>query len=195
MDAHTNAARRLRAPRVGPTGQKILLLLLGGIALGFGHSPKKYFEILRGIKKSWEWIDKQALNRSLRKLEQSKLIEARDNEDGTATITLSNFGKIRALTYQIDEVKIKPMKKWDCKWRVVLFDIPERHKRARDALSRKFKDAGFHQFQKSVFINPFECTDEINFITEFFNVRPYVRLILAEKIDNEVAMRKHFKLS
>jgi len=183
------------AESFGPIAQKILLLLLGGLMLGLSASPSHYFRILKNINKDWERINKRALHRAIRKLYKSKLIDAKDNPDETTTLILTQKGKAKALTYQIDEIKIKPMKKWDRKWRMVLFDIPEKHKKGRDAISRVLKNMGFYKFQKSVFINPFECNDEINFVIEFFNLQPYVRIIIADHLDNELHLKTIFGLS
>src|SRR3990167_2211250 len=67
------------------------------------------------------------------------------------------------------------IEKWDKKWRVVIFDIPEKSRMARDALRRKLKELEFRELQKSVFVHPYECKKEIDFIIEFFNLRHYVR--------------------
>ena len=56
----------------------------------------------------------------------------------------------------------------DGEWRIVIFDIPEKFKKAREALRMKLKELGFLELQKSVFIFPYECEDEINFIVEVF---------------------------
>ena len=86
------------------------------------------------------------------------------------------------------------MKKWDRKWRIIIFDIPEKCKKARDALSRSLKNAGFYRLQKSTFIHPFECKDEVDFVIEFFNLRPFVRFIIAEHLDNELHLKHYFNL-
>ena len=186
--------KRYSEPRIGPTGQKVMLLLLGGLSLGLTHSPRQYFKIVRMIGKEWDSIERRALYNAIKSLYRSKLVGAKDNTDGTATIFLSEQGKKKALTYQIDEIKIRLMKKWDGKWRIVLFDIPEKHKKARDALARVLKNAGFITFQKSVFIHPFECKDEVDFVIEFLNIRPFVRLITATQIDNELHLKHQFNL-
>ncbi|MDP2669081.1 MAG: CRISPR-associated endonuclease Cas2 [bacterium] len=179
---------------LGPAAQKILLLLLGGLVLGLSGSPHQYFSVLKTIGKDWERINKRALHNAIKNLYRSKLIDAKDNSDGTTTLSLTNKGKTKALTYQIDEIKVRPMKKWDHKWRLVLFDIPESRKKARDALSLKLKRAGFYKLQKSVFISPFECQEEIDFVIEFFSLSPYVRTILADHIDNELHLKTIFNL-
>lgn len=183
-----------RKIKLKPISQKILLLLAAGVALGLTRSPRQYFRIIKAVKSDWERIDREALHRAIKKLYASKLIDSKDSPDGSTTIILTKLGKEIALTYKIDEIKIPSMKRWDKKWRLVLFDIPESRKKARDALSRSLKQAGFAQFQKSVFIYPFECRNEADFIIEFFNLRPYVRLITADEIDNELVFKKHFEL-
>lgn len=180
--------------KLKPIAQKILLLLLAGVALGLTRSPRQYFRILKDVKKDWERIDRYALHRTIKRLYKSGLIETRDNPDGSTTIVLSKSGKEVALTYQIDEMEIHKMPRWDGKWRIIIFDVPENRKRARDALSRKLKQLGFYQFQKSVFVHPFECQNEIDFIREFFKVGPYVKYIMAEEIENQSFLKKHFGL-
>ena len=84
---------------------------------------------------------------------------------------------------------------WDGKWRTVIFDIPEKLKSARNALRDKLKEVGFHELQKSVFVFPYECKDEIDFIIEFFNLRQYVRYGIFDFIDNDLHLRKTFNLT
>jgi DNA-binding transcriptional regulator PaaX len=52
----------------------------------------------------------------------------------------------------------------------------------------------FYQLQKSVFVLPYECRDEIEFLIEFYDIRSYVRQIVAEKIDNELHLKEIFKI-
>src|SRR3990167_7107022 len=69
----------------------------------------------------------------------------------------------------------------------------QKHKKARNALAAVLKRMGWYQFQKSVFVHPFECENEINFVVRFFNIEPYVSLIKTEDIDRETELRAHFK--
>ena len=107
---------------------------------------------------------------------------------------MTEKGRVKALTYKFLEMKIKN-KEWDGKWRIVVFDIPEKIRRGRDALRWKIKGLGFYELQKSVFVFPYECKDEIYFIIEFFNLRQYARYGVLESIDNEEHLKKVFNLS
>lgn len=160
----------------------------------FSRSPNNYRYIINKTLEHWERINKRALYKSISSLYKSKLVDGKDNSDGTTTIFLTNKGKNKALTYKLDEIKIPSMKKWDKKWRIILFDIPEKFKKARNALAGLLKNMGFYPLQKSVFVYPFECTNETDFVIEFFNLRPYVRYILAEHLDNEFHLKNHFEL-
>ena len=75
-----------------------------------------------------------------------------------------------------------------------MFDVPEKIKRVRDALRMHFKEMGFYEFQKSVFVHPFPCADEIEYILEFYNVRRHVRFIVATEIDTALELKRHFGL-
>lgn len=176
-----------------PTGQKILLLLLAGLALGLTYNPNRQLRIVKELQREWGKIDRRELEGTIRKLYKSQLIEARENKDGTSTLVLSGKGKVRALTYRFGEMQIQTGH-WDGKWRIVAFDVPEKLKPTREALRRKLRELGFYEFQKSVFVFPYECKDEIDFIIEFFNMRPYVRYGTLETIDNDLHLRKVFHL-
>jgi DNA-binding transcriptional regulator PaaX len=179
---------------LGTNQQKILLLLFGGIAMGLSGSPKRYFQILDSVAKEWKEIDRRILKRAIKKLYESKLIKEKENPDGSVTLVLTDKGKQKALTYDLDKMEIKKPKQWDGKWRVVLFDIPEKIKKTREAIRIHFKNLGFYEFQKSVFVHPYDCKDEIDYLIEFYDIRKFVRFIIADSIDNELHLKKHFNL-
>ena len=177
----------------GSAQEKVLLLLLGGLALSLNRSPRGYFKILKGMSAEWKDINRRVLARSIKALYQSNLIKQKDNKDGTTTFILSKEGREVALVYNL-ETMIIPKTKWDGRWRVVIFDIPERLKKVRDTLRYQLKKLGFLELQHSVFVFPFECTNEIEYVVEFYNIRRFVRFIEAYKIDNELDLKNKFKL-
>jgi len=178
---------------ISATKQKILLCLLTGLALGFSYLPHQQFRIIKGFQKEWKKINQEKLKKEIQALYRSKLIGFKENPDGSSIIVLTDKGKLKALNYRFKEMKIKE-NSWDGKWRLVIFDIPEKLKKARDALRWKLKELGFYELQKSVFVFPYECKDEIDFIIEFFNLRKFVRYGILENIDNELHLKKIFRL-
>lgn len=174
--------------------QKVLLILGGGFTLSLTRRPDAYFRIIKEISKEWKAINRRALCEAVRKLYQSKLIDYKENNNGTVSLILSDGGKNRALRYNLEKIKIKKPAKWDGLWRLVIFDIPEKFKQGRNALALKLKQLGFFPLQKSVFIFPYECKNEIDFIIEIFNLRPYVRFLIVKEIDVDLDLKNRFKL-
>lgn len=176
------------------TKKKILVLLLSGIAMGMTKSPRGYFKIAGNIPNEFREIERKKLLRAAREFYNDRLIDYKEDKDGFVKIVLTKEGQSKALKFKLDEIKIKKPIKWDKKWRMVTFDIPENKKRAREALRKKLKDLDFKELQKSVFVNPFECEDEINFVTEVFELRPFVRFVLVDSFTNEEQFRLKFGL-
>lgn len=180
--------------KLGATTQKILLLLAGGMALGISRSPRQQFKIAKKINRAWQEINRKKLQDSIGNLYKSRMIEMKENKDGVIEMTLTDKGKKVVFLYNFEQMKISKMKIWDKKWRIITFDIPERFKKARNALRDKLQELGFAKYQKSVFIYPYECKNEIDFVIEFFNLRPYVRYIEAENCDDDLNFKKYFEL-
>ncbi|MFZ2303740.1 MAG: hypothetical protein WAV98_03050 [Minisyncoccia bacterium] len=180
--------------RTSALQKKVILLLLGGLALGLTRNPKHYFVVVREIQKEWENIHRHSLNRTIHSLYKSKLVATKDNHDGTLTLVLSKKGEQVALTYNIENMGLQTPTHWDSKWRMVMFDVPEGIKKVRDSLRMHFKNMGFYEFQKSVFIHPYPCSKEIEFLIEFYQARKYVRFIVATKVDNAIELKRHFHL-
>ena len=176
------------------TKQKVLLLLLGGVALGLSKSPKGYFKILKSIPKDWRQIKTERLYRIVREFYNDRLIDYKEDKDGFVKIVLTKEGQKKALKFKLDDMEIKRPPKWDGEWRIVIFDIPEKLKKAREALRMKLKELGFLELQKSVFVLPYECEDEINFIVEVFLIRLFVRFVRAKSFTNEEQLKIKFGL-
>ena len=179
---------------LGPVGKKILLLLSAGLALSLTRRPDTYFRIIKSTAKEWRKINERSLREAIRKLYGSKIIDYRENKDGTVKLVLTGAGQKKALVYNLDKIEIKKPAQWDKLWRLVIFDIPENKKKGRMALALKLKEIGFYPMQKSVFIHPYECKNEIDFIVEIFDLAPYVRFLRVKDIDIELDLRSRFRL-
>lgn len=180
--------------KIGPVGRKILLLLGAGLALGLTHRPDQYFRIIKSASQEWQKINRQSLHEAIRKLYQSKMIDYKENDDGAVSLVLTENGKNKTLRYNLDKMEIKKQDRWDGLWRLVIFDVPESLKDGRNALSSKLKELRFYPLQKSVFIYPYECKNEVDFIVEIFNLRPYVRFLVVKETDIDLDLKHKFKL-
>jgi len=143
-----------------------------------------------GVTKSAE---KFKIIGAIERMKQKKLVRIY-HKDGADVVEITELGKKKVLSYDLENIKINRPKKWDGYWRVVIFDVPEKNKKARRALNFKLNNMEFFPLQKSVFVYPFECKDEIDFVTEFFGIKKYVRFVLAKNIENDEFIRSYYNL-
>ena len=177
-----------------PIKQKVLLLLTAGVVLGLSRSFRNQRHILKVLPKAWKEINRQYLYRIIREFHRDRLVSYDEQSDGTINLVLTEEGKKRVLSFQIDQMEIKRPTEWNGKWSLVTYDIPEKNKPAREALRNKLKELGFYEWQKSVFVYPFPCRDEIDFIVEFFEIRSFVRYAELINPTNEAELKFHFEL-
>ncbi|MEK6879451.1 MAG: hypothetical protein AABY22_07590, partial [Nanoarchaeota archaeon] len=101
-------------------------------------------------RKNWDKIDRRLIHNAVRRLNQKRLIELIQKGDKLyMKITKNGSNLIKSFDY--DDLILPRSKKWDKKWRLVIFDIPEKKSKERHTLSIKLKDLGFYPLQKSVF--------------------------------------------
>ncbi len=180
--------------KLGKNQKKIILVLLGGVALGCSNSPRQYFKTFRKIKKEWDSIDRRSFNSSIARLSKDKLIEEKKLANGSFKLVLTKEGKAAASKLSLlgSFVFFKKPKKWDGKWRIVIFDIPEIDRLFRDILRKHLFTLGFYKLQQSVFVSPYPYEKPILEIVSLYSAEKYVRVITALKIDNEDKLKKHF---
>ena len=191
--ARSNPKPHLR----GELAKDILMTIAGGEVIPATFLmpilPKALKPLLGILSRKYSAKRRANFIKSLSYLERKRLVSIAEKE-GQQILTLSEDGKKRVLHFNLDQMAIKKPRRWDGYWRVVIFDIPERKKQGREALRSKLKQLGFHQLQKSCFIHPFDCRSEIDFISEVFEVSPFVNLIVAKEIDGTTHLRKVFGL-
>lgn len=95
--------------------------------------------------------------------------------------------------YRID-FKLDIPIRWDKKWRLVIFDIPEKRKSLRDVLRTTLQRIGFIRLQDSVWVYPYDCEELITLLKTEFKVGKDVLYMIVDKIENDKAIKASFKL-
>ena len=173
------------------------LLLGGGILVVSAFAPASGSKIFAGLigdyfrKKKFQ---KAELLQDLRRLQKRQLVDYEESEGGNIKVVVTKKGKKESLVYNLDDMQLE-RKKWDGRWRIVMFDIPHFKKKAREALRAKLKVLGFYPIQKSVFLTPYECEKEIDFICSIFEVRDHVLVLYVSSFEGEEKLKHYFKLS
>jgi len=168
------------------------------IATKISYLPSPYYTLGKFIKALLEEetnLSKKQIKKALYDLEKRQLIDIIE-KDGQVKIYLQEKGKQKVITRSIKlllDYK-KKEKKWDGRWFMVFFDVPEIERRKRNFLRRYLKRLGFYQYQQSVYIFPFECKKEVNLIKEIVEGAKYMKYIIASEIEEEEKIKKYFGL-
>ena len=92
------------------------------------------------------------------------------------------------------DFRLKKPKKWDKKWRIIIFDIPEKKRVIRDEIRQIFTEAGFQRLQDSVWVYPYDCEDIIGLLKMDYGVGTNILYIIADQIENDKHLRMDFDL-
>ena len=140
-------------------------------------------------------VEEEKIKRSLKSLERKEIIdlEEKGNEVFVRLKDKNNLTVIKYSTKALLDFKRKE-KNWNGKWFLVFFDVPEIQRNKRNYLRKFLVDIGFHQYQKSIYIFPYECEKEIALIKKIVEGAKYMKYIIAEKIEDEKTVKSFFKL-
>lgn len=168
-------------------------LLVVGTVIVAANSPYFVPNVIKRYEKLKRY-PKRKVSDTFYRLRRQGLIEIQ-TVNRQIYISLTPEGKKKAGIFQIDKLKITRPKRWDKKWRLLMFDIPQEKKISREALRGKLKELGFRQLQKSVWAYPFECRAEMELLQDFFGLsKKEMRLITAENIGEDSGLRQEFNL-
>ena len=82
--------------------------------------------------------------------------------------------------------------KWDGKWRIMIFDIPEKLRGKRDLLRKELISFGFMQLQKSVWTYPYPLPTEFKELWNETGISHHYLIIEASKIESDKSLRDFF---
>ena len=128
----------------------LAIAALGGIiTFGAVFAPmlKTFLDFQKGQKRA-SYEEYRKIWRNFYRLKQRGIFQFVQEKNGCVVYRLSEKGKEKIKKLIFDEFKLKVPDKWDGKWRLVIFDIPEKFKNARGSLREKLKELEFYQCQK-----------------------------------------------
>ncbi len=142
-----------------------ILLALEGAAEGieiFSYSGQ-----MRAIKQLPPNVNGESLAVAIRRLRKKGIIEQDIEDDGKRLLKLTSLGKEYL---GIEEV-------WDGKYRIVVWDIPEKKRRIRDLFRRRLKDWNFKIWQKSIWISKRNVTAKLRVLISELELGNWVAVI------------------
>lgn len=171
----------------------ILKILMTGGTLSIGIMLPGMAQVLEEpVLNALKKLDKRAREREMRRIVSYMKAQELIKGNYDHGITITDAGRKRASLSEFKNLSIAKPKKWDRKWRLVMFDIPEKRKQGRDMLTRKLKDLGFRQLQRSVWIHPFPCRQEIEAVTYNYRIDRFTTYLETDHIDKDHLLKNKF---
>lgn len=134
---------------------------------------------------------REYINRSRDRLINAGLLE----KDGRGFLRLTGKGEKKLRDLERLEYQLPRPKRWDKKWRVLIFDIPEKRKYLREKIRNTLRAIGFSQLQKSVWVYPYDCEDLITLLKTDFKIGKDLLYLIVDSIENDRQIRNSFNLS
>jgi len=176
--------------------QKIVLntIFAAGI-LGVALVAPNVLSVIKQLEGSFKRKKnlKYSINASFTRLEEKGLIEIVE-VNGKKVARITSKGESNLDFLDKHNYKLKIPKKWDGRWRVVIFDIKESRSKTRFLLRKTLSQIGFIRLQNSVWLYPYDCEDLISLLKADFKLGKDVLYMIVEKLENDWHLRKTFNL-
>lgn len=179
---------RKRAPRIQI--QKIILgtVAIAGLITVAAVAPNALGAMAKlGIVPGKR--QREVINRSRDRLIQQGLIS---RTSGKLCLTAKGEKALRIL--ELADFAQKKPKRWDGKWRVLVFDIPETRRSTRERVRRTLAAIGFLHLQDSVWLYPYDCEDLVTLLKVDFRVGKDLLYLIVESLEGDSAYRHKFEL-
>lgn len=139
--------------------------------LDFLDNPKKF--VWTGYRTNLNYSN---FYKTVRQLRINGYIDT-PREGRKILIKLTDKGK-----QEIVLKKLLENEHWDGKWRIVIFDIPEKHRRLRDALRGQLRSFQFKPWQKSVWAGRKNVTKELRDFLDKVGLSQWVKILEATNV-------------
>ena len=178
------------------TQDVLLSILRTGAILAIAVVAPNVLQVVNSFvrqKKEWDRFYPSSLNRQILKLWRKGYVEVAETADGQV-VTITDKGKKEVLKYDLENISVPRQDRWDSRWRMVIFDIPNGYESIRRAFREKLKNMGFFQMQKSVYISPYPCEREIKYLREVYGIPHFVKLASIDSLENSADLERFFHL-
>jgi len=115
--------------------------------------------------------------------------------DGKKYARLTARGE-KTLAYAQEKLRLQDKKprRWDRRYRLIIFDIPEKRRKTREHLRLVMRDIGFLRIQDSAWVFPYDCEEFVALLKADLHIGKDVLYAVIEEIENDAVIRRHFGL-
>lgn len=166
---------------------------MGGIIAGTAVAPNLPIALEKPLRRLLKHLDKRECQREYQRIVYNLKAQgylAGDYEHG---LQLTDKARARLAQREADIHPIHSQKSWDHQWRIIIYDIPEKSKSARNALAHILRTIGCFQLQKSAWITPFPCRKDIETIAAKYEVDQHITYFETTSLDNAKPLMRRFQ--
>ena len=174
----------------------ILRTLVVGGAMGVALVAPKTLTLLKKFDRSVAHRKDlyRRITQAITRLEHAGFVRI-SGQYAQRRVALTEKGHAMIETIHASEYRIPEPAFWDGKWRVVMFDIREKRRKARSQLRSLLSGAGFLRLQDSVWIHPYPCDEFIGLVRAYLKSGTGEMLsFVAEALESDKKLREHFHL-
>lgn len=132
---------------------------------------------------------KEIVNRARDRLLHQGLLKSK-----SGFLRLTPKGKRVLRVLEARNFNVGRPKRWDGKWRILIFDIPEYRKGLRDKIRRTLESIGFIRLQDSVWVYPHDCEDLIALLKADFKVGKDMLYMIVQELEGDRHLKSRFDL-
>lgn len=189
--------KKAKGEKINPNAKEILILIAAGLFIpatilfpGLPLALKPFLDYKREKDyQKWTKFNQARFKQVLRRLKEQKVIAIIPGPHGDL-LQITEKGKKRILKFKLEELKLS--KKWDGKWRLIIYDIAKYKRRERDYFRDVLKRLQCFQLQKSVYLTPHPCEDEIEYLRQLFGIGDEVQILKVANLENEASYKAYF---
>ncbi len=140
-------------------------------------------------------LERRKFKKSLTYLKSRGYVRILSESPEGMKIEITREGE-RVIKYvDVSELTLPQPITWDQKWRIIVFDIPNWKSKNRDAFRVRIKELGFRLVQKSVWVYPHECREQIMILRKFYDIEKYVTYLEATHSEDEDTWLHNFHMA
>lgn len=166
------------------------LSVMGATAQGIGEAVAGLYVGKYGGLRGRKFYPSD-MSKVLERLKRQGYIRLASSSTGFA-LRLTPEGQVLLAQYELKGISIKKSKRWDGKWRVIVFDVKEQRRYLRDRVRMQLQEWGFYMLQKSVFVYPYPCEDVVELLKTGHKVRHDLLYLTVSEMPYDNKLRKHF---
>lgn len=122
-------------------------------------------------------IDRPKFDRQVKYLVKKGMLKLTE-KNSQQFLELTKAGQLEALLIKARRLG---KQKWDGKWRLIMFDIPESHKEKRQSFRILLKQNGFYKLQASVYISPYTLNNSAVAYLKETGLIKFIRILRVDR--------------